>query len=55
VHVGARIAALAGPGEILVSRTIKDLVAGSSLRLESRGTQQLKGVPESWEVFAVMA
>ncbi|TMF20056.1 MAG: adenylate/guanylate cyclase domain-containing protein [Chloroflexi bacterium] len=55
VHIGARIAALAGPGEILVSRTIKDLVAGSSLRLESRGTQQLKGVPESWEVFAVMA
>jgi len=55
VHIGARIAALAGPGEILVSRTIKDLVAGSSLRLESRGTHQLKGVPESWEVFAVMA
>src|SRR5207249_8560756 len=54
VHVGARIAALAGPGEILVSRTIKDLVAGSSLRLESQGTHQLKGVPESWEVFAVM-
>jgi len=55
VHIGARIMALAGPGEILVSRTIKDLVAGSSLRLESRGVHQLKGVPESWEVFAVKA
>jgi hypothetical protein len=38
---------------ILVSRTIKDLTAGSSIRLESRGVHQLKGVPEPWEVFAV--
>ena len=53
VHIGARIAALAGPSEILVSRTIKDLTAGSSIRLESRGVHQLKGVPEPWEVFAV--
>lgn len=54
VHIGARIGALAGGSEILVSRTIKDLTAGSAVRLESRGLQQLKGVPESWEVFAVM-
>ncbi|MGN6792893.1 MAG: alpha/beta fold hydrolase [Streptosporangiaceae bacterium] len=55
VHTGARIAALAGPGEILVSRTIRDLVAGSSVRLESHGVHQLKGVPGSWEVFAVVS
>lgn len=54
VHIGARIAGLADAGEILVSRTIKDLVAGSSTRLESRGVKVLKGVPESWEVFAVL-
>jgi class 3 adenylate cyclase len=53
VHTGARVAALAGPGEILVSRTIRDLVAGAPIRLESRGIHQLKGVPGSWEVFAV--
>ncbi len=53
VHTGARVAALAGPGEILVSRTIRDLVAGAPIRLESRGVHQLKGVPGSWEVFAV--
>ena len=54
VHIGSRIAALAGASEILVSRTIKDLTAGSAVRLESRGLQQLKGVPEPWEVFAVV-
>jgi class 3 adenylate cyclase len=53
VHTGARVAALAGPGEILVSRTIRDLVAGAPIRLESRGTHELKGVPGTWEVFAV--
>jgi class 3 adenylate cyclase len=53
VHIGARVSALSGPSEILVSRTIKDLIAGSSVRLESRGQHQLKGVPDSWEVFAV--
>jgi class 3 adenylate cyclase len=53
VHTGARVAALAGAGEILVSRTIRDLVAGASIRLESRGTHELKGVPGSWEIFAV--
>ena len=54
VHIGARIAALGNGSEILVSRTIKDLTAGSSVRLESRGVRQLKGVPEAWEVFAVV-
>jgi len=48
VHTGARVAALAGAGEILVSRTIRDLVAGAPVRLESRGTHELKGVPGSW-------
>jgi class 3 adenylate cyclase/pimeloyl-ACP methyl ester carboxylesterase len=55
VHTGARVAALADPGEILVSRTIRDLVAGAPIRLESRGVHQLKGVPGSWEVFAVVS
>jgi class 3 adenylate cyclase len=55
VHTGARVAALAGPGEILVSRTIRDLVAGAPVRLDSRGEHELKGVPGSWEVFAVVS
>jgi class 3 adenylate cyclase len=53
VHTGARVAALAGAGEILVSRTIRDLVAGAPIQLESRGVHELKGVPGSWEIFAV--
>jgi len=55
VHTGARVASLAEPGEILVSRTIRDLVAGAPIRLESRGTHSLKGVPGRWEVFAVVS
>jgi class 3 adenylate cyclase len=55
VHTGARVAALAQQGEILVSRTIRDLVAGAPIRLESRGTHELKGVPGTWEIFAVMS
>jgi class 3 adenylate cyclase len=54
VHTGARVAALAGAAEILVSRTIRDLVAGAPILLESRGVHQLKGVPGSWEIFAVV-
>ena len=54
VHTGARVAALAGAGEIYVSRTIRDLVAGSPIRLETRGVHELKGVPGSWEVFTVI-
>ena len=53
VHIGARISALAGPGEVLVSRTVKDLVAGSGIAFEDRGAHQLKGVPDEWRVFAV--
>lgn len=53
VHIGARIAALAAPNEVLVSSTVKDLVAGSGIRFTDRGTHQLKGVPEEWRIFAV--
>jgi class 3 adenylate cyclase len=53
VHIGARIAGLAGPGEVLVSRTVRDLVAGSGLRFVDRGNHELKGVPDRWSVYAV--
>ena len=53
VHIGARVAAEAGSGEVLVSSTVKDLVAGSGLRFEDRGSRALKGVPEEWRLFAV--
>jgi class 3 adenylate cyclase/pimeloyl-ACP methyl ester carboxylesterase len=53
VHIGARVAALAGPGEVLVSRTVTDLVAGSGIDFVDRGTYVLKGVPGEWTVFAV--
>ena len=53
VHIGARVAGLAGPGEVLVSRTVKDLVVGSGLRFRDRGTTELKGVPGQWELYVV--
>ena len=53
VHIGARVASLAGAGEVLVSSTVKDLVAGSGLRFADRGSQSLKGVPGEWHIFAV--
>ena len=53
VNIGARVAALAGPGEVLVSSTVKDLVAGSDLQFQDRGLTELKGVPGEWRVFAV--
>jgi class 3 adenylate cyclase len=53
VHIGARVAALAGAGEVLVSSTVKDLVAGSGLRFGDRGSQSLKGVPGEWHIYAV--
>jgi class 3 adenylate cyclase len=53
VHIGARIASLANPGEVLVSSTVKDLVAGSGIEFEGRGAHALKGVPGEWWVFAV--
>ena len=53
VHIGARIAASAAAGEVLVSSTVKDLVAGSGLAFEDRGEHELKGVPGSWRLYAV--
>jgi class 3 adenylate cyclase len=53
VHVGARITALAGAGEVLVWGAVKDLVAGSGIMFDERGDQTLKGVPGEWRVFAV--
>jgi class 3 adenylate cyclase len=55
VHVGARVVAAAGPGEVLVSSTVKDLVAGSGLEFEQRGMHELKGIPGEWSLFAVRA
>jgi len=53
VHIGARIGSIAGPGEVLVSSTVRDLIAGSDLPLADRGEHELKGVPGPWRVFAV--
>jgi class 3 adenylate cyclase/pimeloyl-ACP methyl ester carboxylesterase len=53
VHTGARVAALAQPGEVLVSGTVKDLVAGSGIELVDRGVHTLKGVPGEWRLYAV--
>jgi pimeloyl-ACP methyl ester carboxylesterase/class 3 adenylate cyclase len=55
IHIAARVAAQARTGEILVSQTVKDLVAGSGLRFEPRGEHQLKGLPDAWRLFAVVA
>lgn len=55
VHIGARIAALAQPGEVLVSRTLRDLVVGGGFMFSDRGTHDLKGVPDAWQLFAVSA
>jgi class 3 adenylate cyclase len=53
VHIGARVSALAGPNEVLVSSTLRDLVIGSGLEFEDRGAHELKGVPGEWRLFAV--
>jgi class 3 adenylate cyclase/pimeloyl-ACP methyl ester carboxylesterase len=53
VHIGARVSALAGPNEVLVSSTLRDLVIGSGLEFEERGSHELKGVPGEWHLFAV--
>jgi class 3 adenylate cyclase len=52
VHIAARVAACAEPGEVLVSRTINDLVAGSGIRMADRGTHTLKGIPDSWQLYS---
>ncbi len=51
VHIGSRIASLAGPDQVYVSRTVKDLVVGSELRFRDLGTYELKGVPDEWQIF----
>jgi class 3 adenylate cyclase len=53
VHIGARIAALAGPSEVLASSTVRDLVVGSGLQFTDRGEHELRGVPGRWALFAV--
>ena len=53
VHIGARIMSLAGAGEVFVSRTVKDLVAGSGLRFIDRGSHKLKGVADEWQIYAL--
>jgi len=55
VHIGARVAALAGPSEVLVSQTVKDLVAGSGLTFEDAGEHELKGLPDRWRLYRVVA
>ncbi len=54
VHIGARVAACAGPGEVWVSGTVRDLVAGSGLAFEACGDHSLKGVPGEWPLFRVV-
>lgn len=55
VHIAARVSALAGAGEVLVSRTVTDLVVGSGIEFDDRGERELKGVPGTWRLFAVRA
>ena len=55
VHIGARVGALAGPSEVLVSQTVKDLVAGSELSFEDAGEHELKGVPDRWRLYRVVS
>jgi class 3 adenylate cyclase len=53
VHIGARVGALAGPGEILVSSTVRDLTAGSGLVFQDTGEHTLKGIPDPWRLYRV--
>jgi class 3 adenylate cyclase len=55
VHIGSRIAGLAGPGEVWVSSTVKALTAGSGLEFDARGRHELKGVPDEWELYTLIA
>jgi class 3 adenylate cyclase len=54
VHIAARVAGMAGPGEVFASSTVKDLLAGSGIVFESRGEHDLKGVPDTWRLFSVL-
>jgi class 3 adenylate cyclase len=53
VHIAARVLTEAEPGEILCSRTVKDLVAGSGLAFADRGGHRLRGIPDEWQLYAV--
>jgi class 3 adenylate cyclase len=53
VHIGSRVSSIAGADEVLVSSTVKDLVAGSGIEFDDRGLHQLKGVPGEWHIFRV--
>jgi class 3 adenylate cyclase len=55
VHIGARVAGLAEPGEVWTSRTVRDLTPGSGLRFDERGRHHLRGVDEEWDLFSVSA
>jgi len=54
VAIGARVGAIAGPSEVLVSQTVKDLVVGSGLVFDDRGVETLKGVPDDWHLYAAV-
>jgi class 3 adenylate cyclase len=54
-HIGMRVAALAGPAEVLATGIVKDLVAESGIRFEDRGMQRLKGVPGEWHLYSAVA
>jgi class 3 adenylate cyclase len=55
VHIAARVSAHAGARELVVSRTVKDLVAGSGIEFSDRGTHTLKGIPDTWQLYAIHA
>ena len=55
VHIGARVAALSAPSEVLVSQTVKDLIAGSGLTFQDAGEHELKGVPDRWHLYRVVS
>jgi class 3 adenylate cyclase len=55
VHIGARVCSLAEAGQVLVSSTVKDLVAGSGIEFEGLGEEELKGVPGTWHLYSVVA
>ena len=54
LHIGARVAATAGPDEVFVSSTVKDLVAASGIQFGDRGVHNLKGVPDEWRLFVAL-
>ena len=54
VHLAARVASVAAPGDVLVTRTVRDLVAGSGLSFESRGEHELKGIPDRWALYVAV-